>query len=805
MIGRIHPRQVIHRIRKLSEETIRKVGVRQNKTILSNRKFFDALRTDVNGTAEIINRTKEENLISASKLLLNHMSEREKPRFFFKKDQLQCIKEFANLNFSAEKREIISAAEKIINNPFVSFNHDNTRDNGKLWNGRYKNKSEEILGTNTFRPFLLQLCKAYCYTGEIQYLKRAWHLIYDWIMNTPLTNHVAWSSFAISRRLMEWIWAYNLLLYSQVINAGDNLLILKSILLQTRYLYKGIEYDVMGNHLLLNAECLFFTGILFPEFKDSGNWITKSLSILNKEIDNQVHDDGVHKEQSSHYHLFATNAFIETILLARLNGVIINKNIERKTKKMVEFLALLMRPDSKIPLLGDSMWSSELNVIDVICYGSLLFNDNRIKRFIIPTRFTERSLCLFGPSRLNAFNPLKASEVINEKDFLFKDGGYVVSRSNWQADSHYMVFDCGPFGMSQNPGHGHADALSFELYAYGKPLLIDPGVYTYKPGSWRNYFRGTSAHNTVTIDGLDQTPMWSAFKVGRLANTLNKDFVSTNNYCLVSAVHDGYSRLKSPVTHQRQILFARRKYWIIDDYFSGIGKHTFKTFFHFTPSKLESRKECIISNIKNGVKVAIYPTCLSNLNLQISEGLTSPVQGWMSNVAYEKIPSPVAIYATKTKCPHRSLFIIYPSQNTENNLIKVTIMENILEQKQVGFILRTEEFIDYYISIPSGPQEYSTEDFIIKTETLFYHNEKNGNLWELFVKNGTKVLKHNEFLIESEKKFENIEMIKKNEELFVVTNSAVNIKVWDSSISRVYMNFREIYFSREIDYIHITT
>ena len=87
----------------------------------------------------------------------------------------------------------------------------------------------------------------------------------------------------------------------------------------------------------------------------------------------------------------------------------------------------------------------------------------------------------------------------------FPDGGYHVQRSGWDADARYGVFDCGPLG---DGGHGHYDLLSVELFAGGRPLIVDPGRGTYSeaPPNLRRWFRGTAAHNTVCVDGLDQTP-----------------------------------------------------------------------------------------------------------------------------------------------------------------------------------------------------------------------------------------------------------------------------------------------------------
>jgi hypothetical protein len=94
---------------------------------------------------------------------------------------------------------------------------------------------------------------------------------------------------------------------------------------------------------------------------------------------------------------------------------------------------------------------------------------------------------------------------------LFADSGYSVVRSSWGqgpadfADAQYLVLDCGPLGEGN---HGHLDCLSFELAAFGRSLVVDPGRFTYSEAgdvNWRVHFRGTAAHNTVCVDGRHQT------------------------------------------------------------------------------------------------------------------------------------------------------------------------------------------------------------------------------------------------------------------------------------------------------------
>jgi hypothetical protein len=75
-----------------------------------------------------------------------------------------------------------------------------------------------------------------------------------------------------------------------------------------------------------------------------------------------------------------------------------------------------------------------------------------------------------------------------------------------------IVADVGPFGEGSG-GHSHSDTLSILVRAGDEEVLIDPGTYTYiSDPQWRNWFRGSSAHNTVRIDGLDQATPAGPFR-----------------------------------------------------------------------------------------------------------------------------------------------------------------------------------------------------------------------------------------------------------------------------------------------------
>src|SRR5262249_34139101 len=129
--------------------------------------------------------------------------------------------------------------------------------------------------------------------------------------------------------------------------------------------------------------------------------------------------------------------------------------------------------------------------------GAILFHRPTYK--FVAGDVNEETLWLLGPPGLAEWDQLKASEP-QVQSVGFTTGGYYVMRDGWTSQSNYALFDCGPHGVD-NCGHAHADALSFELAANGRTLLVDPGTYTYTGSrELRDWFRSSEAHNTLTID-----------------------------------------------------------------------------------------------------------------------------------------------------------------------------------------------------------------------------------------------------------------------------------------------------------------
>jgi hypothetical protein len=183
---------------------------------------------------------------------------------------------------------------------------------------------------------------------------------------------------------------------------------------------------------------------------------------------------------------------------------------------------------------------------------------------------------------LSSFDQIVATEP-EKQSVAFPAGGYYVMRDGWAADSNYLLFDCGPHG-TDNCGHAHADALSFELAVNGKTVLVDPGTYTYTGSKeMRDWFRSSAAHNTLTVDNESSSESDGPFSWKTMARSECSSWITEESFDYVKASHDGFMRLSEPAKHTRSILFIKRGYWVVRDVVETSGDHELTARFHLDP------------------------------------------------------------------------------------------------------------------------------------------------------------------------------------------------------------------------------
>ena len=226
----------------------------------------------------------------------------------------------------------------------------------------------------------------------------------------------------------------------------------------------------------------------------------------------------------------------------------------------------------------------------------------------------------------------------------FRDGGYyVLGRDFGAAGEIKAVVDAGPLGYLSIAAHGHADALALTLSIDGREFLVDPGTYAYHgERRWRDYFRSTAAHNTVCVDGRDQSVAGGAFLWLRHARAWCERFEAGEERDCFEGAHDGYRRLDDPVLHRRRIDFDKRALRLeVRDTLECAAAHAVQLHWHLAErcsARIDGRT---VEVERDGLRLRI--DCPRELEPpQLVSGRETPPLGWISRRFDEKCPATVA-------------------------------------------------------------------------------------------------------------------------------------------------------------------
>ena len=161
----------------------------------------------------------------------------------------------------------------------------------------------------------------------------------------------------------------------------------------------------------------------------------------------------------------------------------------------------------------------------------------------------------------------------------------------------------GPLGYLSIAAHGHADALSFVLNIGDREILVDPGTYAYHTDpAWRRYFRSTLAHNTVGIDGEDQSVqagnfMWTASRAGALHRIRDRRASGSASSANTTAISGSRTRwctgAKSCSTRDASSIE-------VTDMLRCEGEHRARRSWHFA-------EDCQVERVGYGLKVTSGP------------------------------------------------------------------------------------------------------------------------------------------------------------------------------------------------------
>lgn len=381
-------------------------------------------------------------------------------------------------------------------------------------------------------------------------------LMSDWIQRNPPGTEDAWEPYTVSLRIVNWIKWFLLPERGSLEEPRERhpqQAWAESLYQQVQWLEHNIEYHLLANHYLKNGVALLFAGLYF-QGTDAERWLQKGLRILQDELTEQFLADGGHFERSPMYHSISVVDYLDVLNLTQNSSTAITREITRKfackVTTALDFLSGICLPDGEIPLFNDSAFGIAPAPSHIFGYAE------RVIGYKQPQRSTNLTIEAFSPS------------------------GYYVCRKA----SDMIIIDCGPIGPDYNPAHAHCDTLSYELALEGRRVVVDCGVFDYEPSHERAYARSTKAHNTVILDGAEQSEIWDVFRVARRARPIHGRIDKTENgEILFEGAHDGYRRLTGKPIHLRRISYDEQGSWVVTDELTGAGIHHMESVIHIHP------------------------------------------------------------------------------------------------------------------------------------------------------------------------------------------------------------------------------
>src|SRR4030042_3567515 len=436
---------------------------------------------------------------------------------------------------------------------------------------------------------LTLLGQAYWISGDEKYASAFVNQITDWIKRNPLKLGPNWAcTMDVAIRAANWLVGWEFFKGSLAISEAFRLLFLKSLLSHARFIRSHLEYSggLTSNHYLSDIAGLFFIAGMVPEFKESGRWLAFSRKELETEMMKQVYPDGCDFEASTCYHRLVLELFFYPALLGKRIGIEFSKEYNTKLKKMFEVVLYLIKPDGRIPQIGDNdngrflrFEGPNKEILDMryllplasVYFGDAQFkvfyddNEDRLSDHVVPILWN------FGLQGLKLWQNMPAMDNRELGSKPFPNAGWYVIRNK----SDYFIISCGLNGQNGNGGHAHNDKLSFELSANGSDVIVDPGsfVYTADPIS-RNKFRSTISHNTTMLDDKEQNEFYGDLLFFLPDNTKAtcKKWHKNDSGIIFEGAHYGYQRLKNRVVYERLIAYSKKeREFVFADRLSGTG------------------------------------------------------------------------------------------------------------------------------------------------------------------------------------------------------------------------------------------
>ncbi|HZZ90984.1 MAG TPA: alginate lyase family protein [Usitatibacter sp.] len=510
---------------------------------------------------------------------------------------------------------------------------------------------------------IVTLAQAYCLTGDARYGEALRAQLESWFVACPYLMGPNWSSaLEGGLRLVNWALAW------QLIGGVDSKLFEgeQGAAFRSRWLtsvYQHAEFvsghyslhSSANNHLIGELAGVVTAAIAWPHWERARHWLDKGRAMLEREALLQNAADGVNREQAVSYQQWELDLLLLPYLAGEANGCGFSGEYRARIVAMLEYVASIIDVGGNVPMFGDADDGYVVRLDpragfcrfrSLLATGAVLFDRGDFKAKA--RALDDKTRWLLGASSDATFMAIDTAGAQLPVRRAFPEGGYYILGQDFETPREIrLIADAGPLGYREIAAHGHADALSFTLSVAGQEFLVDPGTFAYHTeAQWRHYFRGTAAHNTVRIDGMDQSEPGGNFMWLRKARAECTRWSSDGKADVFEGWHDGYLGLEDPVAHRRRITLdkaARRV--AIEDSLEMEGRHAVEILFHCHEDCAVERTDPGVRLSRGGRAIELRLPSMPGAGVHVLEASTQPIGGWVSRRFDRKVRAPTILWS----------------------------------------------------------------------------------------------------------------------------------------------------------------
>jgi hypothetical protein len=439
-------------------------------------------------------------------------------------------------------------------------------------------------------PFIVPFLQQHGETGDPALLRFARAVFLDWIdfnLVRNRSNDYRWYDHATGLRAAYLAYIIDRSLRGDELTAADLRLLLRAA---REHVYKLSDHDLLAtnNHALFQLGGLAGLCKAVPELDGCAEAPRYAAREFERIVGSQFTTDAIHAENSPWYQGYALESIEAVVATGWLD---ITPAIKDRLERAWANLPWLLRPDGAYVAIGDSLGKP---------------SRTQLARAPARDRATTHRAFPVGGYGIVRVPSARGAEF----------DGYLFLTAAWHG---------------QSAAHKHRDALTFEWFDAGAPILVDSGLYSTNRDERRDYVKSSRAHNTITVDGqdIDRGPPRGA------------ELVATARLGEIHAIAARVTHPEVATRHQRILLYAAGKWLLVHDQVTAQAPRAITAWFHLAPDARFKRTPGAVG----AAELAPLPRPFQILDLTgqaevvVVRGQTEPeLQGWVTVANGKLVP-----------------------------------------------------------------------------------------------------------------------------------------------------------------------